>query len=125
MAEHPYPEGEYPRPGDIIGWRNLDGSMSMGEFPETPVYAPGHDWLQPLTVEMTFKDVDPEVLGILTGGVMGSPSAPEFSIEVHSSGRRRTFWEWLRRKPRHLPYHAYIPHARLERQTGENDAQDT
>lgn len=75
-------------------------------FPET--------WAsKPISLDLTFNEVDPELLGILTGGFMGTPPAPTFSIEAFIPARRRTFWEWLRRKPKHLAHSILIPHARL------------
>lgn len=64
-------------------------------------------------MDITFRSVDPELLGLLTGGVMGTPPPPTFAIEVTTLPRGRTFWEWLRRKPRHLGSCTYIPHARM------------
>lgn len=67
--------------------------------------------MQSMTVEMTFGDVSPEVLEILTGGAFSAAPAPTFSVEVKTA-IKRTFWEWLTRRPRR--YHTvYIPHARL------------
>ena len=67
--------------------------------------------VKPFSVEMTFAAVDPEVLGILTGGALGAPTPPTFSIEV-TSPIKRTFWQWLTRKPRRYQT-IYIPNARL------------
>lgn len=72
-------------------------------------------------MEVTFGDVDPEVLGILTGGALGTPPEPTFSVEVAVPARRRTFWEWLRRKPRHLAAFYYIPQARLDPRTDREE----
>lgn len=71
---------------------------------------------EPVQVEVTFAQVDPKVLGILTGGVMGEKPAPTFSVEVVSPVRR-TFWQWLRRKPRQHR-RIVIPNARLDTETG-------
>lgn len=74
--------------------------------------------LKPFTMEFTLAEVDPAVLGILTGGVMGSPPEPTFAIEVHAP-IKRTFWQWLRRKPRQWT-RTYIPNATVSRnQTGD------
>lgn len=59
--------------------------------------------------EIEFCAVGPEVLDILTGGPL---SKPEFSVEVVTP-IKRTFWQWLLRKPKqHRTY--YIPRARIE-----------
>lgn len=79
-------------------------------------YTTGHDWLKPLTVEVQFANPSPEVLGILTGGVMGEKPADTFSLDVFTPARRRTFWEWLRRKPKHLASATYFPNVRLEQE---------
>jgi hypothetical protein len=64
-----------------------------------------------LSMEVTFAAVNPELMGILTGGVMGTSPAPTFSLEAVVPVRR-TFWQWLRRRPRqHMRY--VIPNARL------------
>lgn len=61
-------------------------------------------------VKIEFVAVDPELLDVLTGGVF--ETAPVFSVEVHSP-IKRTFWQWLLRKPRqHRTY--YIPRATIE-----------
>jgi hypothetical protein len=67
---------------------------------------------KPITVEMTMVDVDPAVLGILTGGVLGTTPKPTFAVEVHAPVKR-TFWQWLTRKPK-MWRHILIPHARIE-----------
>lgn len=87
------------------------------EMPEPDMFA--FDWLKPLVFEVEFQDVDPESLGILTGGVMGTPPAPTFSLDVTVPARRRTFWEWLRRRPRHLATRYFIPNARLAQEEGD------
>lgn len=74
--------------------------------------------MEPITIDFTLQDVDPEVLGILTGGVMGTKPEPTFSLEVKYPVKR-TFWQWLRRKPR-LWNHVYIPNATM----GEVDSDD-
>lgn len=71
---------------------------------------------KPITMEMTFHDVDPELLGVITGGVMGTPPSPTFSVTINSPVKR-TFWQWLRRRPRRWQQ-IYIPHATM----GEPDA---
>lgn len=66
---------------------------------------------KPITIDFTLQDVDPEVLGILTGGVMGTKPEPTFALEVVAP-IKRTFWQWLRRKPvQHMRY--YIPNATM------------
>lgn len=66
-----------------------------------------------MSMEMAFTNVDTEVLGILTGGVLlgKKPPLPTFAIEV-CTPIKRTFWQWLRRKPVQYTRY-YIPHARL------------
>lgn len=68
------------------------------------------EWLRPVSMEVTFQDVDPATLGLLTGGVIGE-APPEFSIEVHHPVRR-TFWQWLLRRPRRWR-RVHVPRARL------------
>jgi hypothetical protein len=68
------------------------------------------DW-QWLTLDCTFQEVDPEVLGILTDGDFGTAPPATFSLEAVVPVKR-TFWQWLRRRPRqHMRY--VIPNARL------------
>lgn len=70
-----------------------------------------YPWLKPIQVEMTFENVDPEVLGILTGGALGTPPTPTFSLEVTHQIKRK-WWQWLLRRPKR--YHRIvIPNARL------------
>ena len=101
------------------------GHTVMPVFPETP---DGEGWVKDpvfpdtYTTEVSFNSVDPDVLGILTGGVMGNPPAPEFSIHATYPPRRRTFWEWLRRKPKHLGGSVFVPNARMARED-ETDGQ--
>jgi hypothetical protein len=64
-----------------------------------------------LSMEVTFAAVNPELLGILTGGDLGSAPPATFSLEAVVPVKR-TFWQWLRRRPRqHVRY--VIPDARL------------
>ena len=67
------------------------------------------DGFKPLSVEIEFCNVDPAVLDILTGGPL---SEPVFSVEVFHP-IKRTFWQWLRRKPKRYQ-HVIIPRARIE-----------
>jgi hypothetical protein len=68
------------------------------------------DGFEPLRVEIEFCQVDPGLLDVLTGGVF--ETAPVFAVEVHAP-IKRTFWQWLLRKPRqHRTY--YIPRAKIE-----------
>lgn len=70
-----------------------------------------------LTIQCEFDDVDPEVLDILTGGAFvknGVQAQQTFSFEVLTP-IKRTFWQWLRRKPRPVR-RIYIPNAKIERQ---------
>jgi hypothetical protein len=61
------------------------------------------------SMEVEVKGVDPGVLGLLTGGVLGTPPPPSFSIEVRAP-IKRTFWQWLIRKPCQYN-HYFIPNA--------------
>lgn len=69
--------------------------------------------LRRFTIGMSFNAVDPDVLGLLTGGVMGNPVGPTVSLETYTPARRRTLWEWLRRRPKHYAAYTFIPHARV------------
>lgn len=71
---------------------------------------------EPIKMEVTFSEVDPEVLGILTGGVLGTTPQPTFAMEVTTAIKRK-WWEWLLRKPRRYQT-IYIPNARLETDDG-------
>lgn len=63
------------------------------------------------TLDLTFAYPDPDLLGLLTGGVIRTPPPPTFAVEVVTP-IKRTFWQWLRRRPvQHMRY--VIPHARL------------
>lgn len=70
------------------------------------------DYLRTVSVEFTSMDVDPELLSIL----IGQPK-PDFAIEIHAPVKR-TFWQWLRRKPP-LWNHWYVPNVKM----GEVDDQ--
>jgi len=66
---------------------------------------PSHDaafscppW-ETVSLEVSFGEVNPEALGLLTGGVLGTPPEPVFSLTV-SGPVKRTFWQWLRRRPK-------------------------
>lgn len=74
-----------------------------------------------MTVEMTFAAVDPAVLGILTGGVIGTPPPATFALEAVVP-IKRTFWQWLRRRPRQHR-RILIPNARLDSMTTTEDDQ--
>jgi hypothetical protein len=94
----------------------------MSDHEPEPMVISG-DWLKPITLEVEFQDVNPAVLGILTGGggvygmrAFGSEE-PTVSIDFHYP-IKRTFWQWLTRKPKRWG-HTLIPHARLT--TGEDD----
>lgn len=64
-----------------------------------------------LSMDVTFAAVDPKLLGILTGGDFGTAPPATFSLEAVVPVKR-TFWQWLRRRPRqHMRY--VIPNARL------------
>lgn len=66
-------------------------------FPETEDWEP-----KPILLEVSFNEVDPNVLGIMTGGGLNSEPERTFSLDLFTPARRRTFWEWLRRKPKIL-----------------------
>lgn len=65
-------------------------------------------WTEPLSVEIEICAVDPAVLDILTGMV----DEPVYSVEVFYP-IKRTFWQWLLRKPKPYQY-AIIPRAKIE-----------
>lgn len=107
-----------------IGWYTrppVEGEAEPLAFPET-------GWLKPVAMKFTFTDVDPEALGILTGGVLGTKPEPVFSMNITRPAypvRRRAWrvvWEWLTRTPRkyHPASHMYFPAVRMAE--GENDA---
>lgn len=74
---------------------------------------------QPLSIELETREVDPDLLGLLTGGVLGNPlPKPTFAIEVHHP-IKRTFWQWLTRKPKKWRT-IHIPNARISESEGEN-----
>ena len=64
------------------------------------------------SMDFTLAHPDPDLLGLLTGGALGNPPEPTFAVEM-TYPIKRTFWQWLRRKPRQHGY-LYIPRARLE-----------
>lgn len=70
-----------------------------------------------VVMEVTFTDVDPEVLAYMTGGVVPEPEG-EFAVEVLFPKKRR-FWQWLLRKPKQYRY-VMIPHAKFENLEGLN-----
>lgn len=74
-------------------------------------------WTKPITMEVAFTDVDPEALGLLTGGVMGTMPESTFSIAVNYPVKR-TFWQWLRRKPKQW-HRVVVPNARLATEESE------
>jgi hypothetical protein len=63
------------------------------------------------SASITFGAVSPEVMNILTGGALRTSPDPSFAIEVHTR-IKRTFWQWLTRKPSRYRT-TYIPNARL------------
>lgn len=67
------------------------------------------------SLEMTFADVDPEGLGLLTGGVMGTAPEPTFSMDIVSRNPvKRTFWQWLRRRPVEYTYsRTFFPNVKM------------
>jgi hypothetical protein len=95
-------------------------------FPETPPDLPGEGWTKhpvfhdTYTMEVKVNEVDPDLLGILTGGAFGTPPSAEFSLNVFTPARRRTFWEWLRRKPKHHAVHTYFPRVKMAKE-GQTD----
>lgn len=76
---------------------------------------------KPFTMEVEFQGVSPETLGILTGGVYGmrtfGSDGPTVAVDFYYPVKR-TFWQWLTRKPRQWQY-VLIPHATIT--TGEAD----
>lgn len=69
----------------------------------------GFETFEALRVDIEFCDVDPAVLDILTGGPLPEPV---FSVEVISP-IKRTFWQWLLRKPKRYQ-RTFIPRATIE-----------
>jgi hypothetical protein len=90
------------------------------QFPETPDHpADGFSFTaNAVNMDFTMEHVDPESLRLLMGGIDG-PAQPTFAFEAHYPVKR-TFWQWLRRKPRRWN-HVYIPHARLAAEEKIND----
>jgi hypothetical protein len=69
------------------------------------------------TLEFAVATVDPDLLGLLTGGAVGTPPPPSFSLDV-AYPIKRTFWQWLTRRPRQ--YRRVVIHnARLDVVTSE------
>lgn len=69
---------------------------------------------EPKTVQIEFGAVDPKLLELLWGGAVDDRPAPVVSIEVLAPVRR-TFWQWLFRKPRQWVT-IFVPRATLEEQ---------
>lgn len=65
-----------------------------------------------MTVKMAFTAVNPAVLGILVRQDRDAPPPPTFALEAVIP-IKRTFWQWLRRRPRQHQ-RILIPHARLD-----------
>jgi len=71
-------------------------------------------YLKSLSMEIEFCDVDPDLLHLMTGGVLHPEAQPStVAVEV-STPVKRTFWQWLRRKPRQWCY-LYFPNAKVEK----------
>lgn len=98
------------RDGQPLALPSLDFIKMEGHDDECLPF-PLRDFEQTFEMELTLLDVNPELLGILTGGVMGTPPPPTFAIDINSPVKR-TFWQWLRRKPRQW-HHIHIPNATL------------
>jgi hypothetical protein len=68
--------------------------------------------LKPVSMEITLGEVSPEVMALLYGApVEEVKPEPIFAIESWHP-IKRTFWQWLRRKPRQWR-RIYIPRARI------------
>lgn len=52
------------------------------------------------------------------------PPIDTYKVTLNIPARRRTFWEWLTRKPKHVTQTIVIPHARLASQ-GQIDKEPT
>lgn len=77
----------------------------------TPLDEDGNPKGEPFTfeavsMELTFTEVNPELIDLVTGGT----AEPITSLEVYAP-IKRTFWQWLRRKPRQYRV-VYIPSVR-------------
>lgn len=73
------------------------------------------DFSEPMTFEIEFCQPDPEVLDILTGGAFSKDTPtkqPVFGMEIVVP-IKRTFWQWLLRKPRQHRT-IYVPRVRIE-----------
>lgn len=64
---------------------------------------------KPMSMEVSFSNVDPEILNLMFGD---APKEPVFSVEVWNK-KRRTFLQWLLRRPRKYSYVA-IPYAKFQ-----------
>lgn len=62
-------------------------------------------------VESEFCQPDPEALKLLTGD-LSTDKCPTYSVEIYTP-IKRTFWQWLLRKPKRYRTH-YIPRMRFE-----------
>jgi hypothetical protein len=78
--------------------------------------------LREYKVEVEFGEVDPEVLSLLTGmevktvngmTTFAKPDQPVHAAMEVRGFRKRTFWQWLFRRPRQ-PYTYYFPNVRIE-----------
>jgi hypothetical protein len=67
---------------------------------------------EPITVEFTLAEVDPEVLALLTGVRPDGERPVHQSMEVWGEHKRK-WWEWLLRRPRRR-YHYYLPNVKIE-----------
>jgi hypothetical protein len=70
---------------------------------------------EPERFEIEFCQVDPELLNLLTGGAFDKDTPteqPSFAVEIVRP-IKRTFWQWLLRKPRQYQT-IYIPRATIE-----------
>jgi hypothetical protein len=64
------------------------------------------------SMEVTFCDVNPERIKLLTGQDLKKAEYPTFALEIWQT-HKRTFWQWLRRRPKPVT-RTYIPRARIE-----------
>lgn len=58
----------------------------------------------PRSVEISFHEVDPEILRLLVGTALDGRPTPMSEVELIVP-IKRTFWQWLLRKPKE--YRAY------------------
>lgn len=70
-----------------------------------------------LSVGVEFKTLNPELLSLLTGGVLGGEGTEPTGtlVAVYKIPVRRSIWQWLLRRPRqYTTHHMYIPRAKFK-----------